>query len=602
MHRLAGGVFATALALLSAAFPATAATPPALSSPTNTLGAHLGGQYLGGPAGEASVSAGGNAVYRLPLELPAVAGGHNPQLALNYNSNVENGLLGMGWFLTGAVDAKITRCSQTIAQDGLVRAPRLDYDDVFCLNGHRLLLVSGTYGMPGAEYRTEIDQFSKIISQGIAGNGPERFEVFARDGRQMDFGASNSARVEAEASSTVRMWRLSGSTDRAGNHYRVEYHEDTLNGQSYPSALKLNENLAAGTSYNIVVDFTYEARSDDFVSYESGSTVRRHPKRLSKLEVFVDSAARYEYRFAYAVAGTRDVSRLVSVTRCDVGGTCQEPLIIEWKATSGGGYSFAWEEDVTGPGVGRMSNISSQRWHDLNGDGKSDHIMASGEYEHAVYLSGSTGHAPALWPLSARWYSPRCEILYSDLNADGNTDLILLTENPGQPANFDVGLSSPTGFTDVAYGSTAQRDSYLFVDIDADHLPDLVTIEEDQQGNQTVYDVRYALNTGSAFGPETDWLLNVPHSVDIADYTGDGLVDVMTESRYLKANSGDPQNLDMIDFGSSARLVQAGNDWVMQVEYADFNGDGLRDRKTTDANDNWVYQLNNGAGLSLMWR
>ncbi|MEM1145205.1 MAG: SpvB/TcaC N-terminal domain-containing protein, partial [Pseudomonadota bacterium] len=154
---------------------ASAATPPGLSPGGNSLGSSEP-RYYGGMVGTATVSAGGNAVYKVDLELPPAVRGFAPKLSLNYNSNVRNGLLGMGWFLSG-VESKITRCNATFETDGYTHGVNNTYDDRFCLDGQKLLLVSGTYGYPGSKYRIEIDQYADIEAMGTAGNGPEWFRV-----------------------------------------------------------------------------------------------------------------------------------------------------------------------------------------------------------------------------------------------------------------------------------------------------------------------------------------------------------------------------------------------------------------------------------------
>src|SRR6266404_566613 len=111
----------------------------------------------------------GAAAYRIPIRVPPGIAGMAPRLALVYNSQGGNGLLGVGWSFEGL--SFITHCPRTFAQDGVRGAVNYDANDRYCLDGQRLILVSGaSYGADAAEYRTERDTFSKLISYGAAGN------------------------------------------------------------------------------------------------------------------------------------------------------------------------------------------------------------------------------------------------------------------------------------------------------------------------------------------------------------------------------------------------------------------------------------------------
>ena len=75
-----------------------------------------------------------------PIRLPDGINGVQPSLAISYNSQSGNGLLGWGWNLCGL--SAITRIGQTLYHDGCTDGVNfVDYR--FALDGQRLMLVNG---------------------------------------------------------------------------------------------------------------------------------------------------------------------------------------------------------------------------------------------------------------------------------------------------------------------------------------------------------------------------------------------------------------------------------------------------------------------------
>ena len=89
--------------------------------------------------GSFAVSSTGEATYALPLIVPPGAAGMQPTLAVAYNSASGDGMLGMGFSLSGL--SAMTRCSRTMAQDNQIRSVRYDQHDALCLDGARLVPV-----------------------------------------------------------------------------------------------------------------------------------------------------------------------------------------------------------------------------------------------------------------------------------------------------------------------------------------------------------------------------------------------------------------------------------------------------------------------------
>lgn len=165
--------------------------------------APVGTSNVGSLAGTFAVSDSGAATYSIPIQVPPGTAGMQPALAFSYNSHAGNGLLGVGWSLSGL--STIHRCPSTIVQDG--RRAGINYDnrldnDKFCLDGQRLVQVDVLATFPAGhaqagqpqivEYRTEIDTFSKIVGYVEYPEiflSPTRFQVWTKSGQIMGFGS-----------------------------------------------------------------------------------------------------------------------------------------------------------------------------------------------------------------------------------------------------------------------------------------------------------------------------------------------------------------------------------------------------------------------------
>lgn len=183
-------------------------------------------------SGEFTVSAQGAASYRIPIAVPPGVAGMAPQLALAYNSQGGNGLLGVGWSLEGL--SSISRCPASLVTDGHVRGVKYDSGDRFCLDGQNLISANGLYATAGAEYRTERENFSRVRSYGAAGgntaNGPAYFIVQTKAGLTMEYGKTEDARIQAQGKSVVRAWAVNAMVDAKGNRIEFKYAEDTAAG------------------------------------------------------------------------------------------------------------------------------------------------------------------------------------------------------------------------------------------------------------------------------------------------------------------------------------------------------------------------------------
>jgi len=97
--------------------------------------------------GKFNVNQSGAATYTVPIAAPPGTAGMEPALSLDYSSAAGDGVVGLGWTLSGL--PSISRCPRTVAQDTIHGNVNYNTNDKFCLDGQRLMVISGTYGADG---------------------------------------------------------------------------------------------------------------------------------------------------------------------------------------------------------------------------------------------------------------------------------------------------------------------------------------------------------------------------------------------------------------------------------------------------------------------
>src|SRR6266567_1030100 len=133
--------------------------PPLPNTPTAGIGTLLG---------EFRVTPFGAAEYTIPIDVPPGRAGIQPKITILYNSMFGNGPLGHGFKLTGL--SMIDRVPQTFGRDRKRVPVYFNDNDALSLDGARLVLVAGENLTEGAEYRTELDSFSRITYGNFLGN------------------------------------------------------------------------------------------------------------------------------------------------------------------------------------------------------------------------------------------------------------------------------------------------------------------------------------------------------------------------------------------------------------------------------------------------
>jgi N-formylglutamate amidohydrolase len=559
--------------------------------------------------GQFSVSPSGAANYRIPIQVPPGVAGMAPKLELVYSSQGGNGILGLGWGISGL--STISRCARTKAQDGVVGGSvNFDANDRFCLDGQRLVLVSGTYGAAGSEYRTEIESFSKITALGTAGSGPASFLVKTKSGLTIEFGNTTDSRIEAVKASgvtsawavgTARAWAQNKISDVKGNYLTVTYSKDSSNGSYLPSRMDYTGNASStpvlSPGMSVVFVPGAAARQDAVTGYQAGASYL-NPKRIAKIQTYVGAALVKEYRLDYATQSTAlDRSQLSSITECDATGSCLPATSVQWGARKTAAFNTAstWIADFGTANSWTDASVTPRQVVDVNGDGLPD-IVGFGPNGVMVSLNNGSGFAAATswiaqFGTAQGWTNnsvhPR---QLADVNGDGLPDIVGFG-----PSGVMVALNTGTSFATAAnwiaqFGTSAggwsENNTYprYVVDVNGDGLPDVVGFSSTG--------VMVSLNTGSSFAAATNWIAYYGTSAGgwsesntypryVVDVNGDGLPDIVGFSSIgvmVSLNTGSSfasaVNWNAY-YGTSAGGWSENNTYPRYV--VDVNGDGLPD-------------------------
>lgn len=534
--------------------------------------------------GQFNVGENGTANYSIAVQAPPGVAGLEPKLSLGYNSDGGNGLLGVGWAMNGL--SSIARCPKTKAQDGYNGPINHDGNDVFCLDGQRLIALNGAaYGANGTEYRTERDSFAKIVSYASGSNasywsGPLSFKVWTKSGQEMEYGGTQDSRIESPGALTVnRVWALNKIKDTKGNYLSVSYVEDMANGECYPARIDYTGNEKTGQLPFNSIRFEYAPRPDISTFYAVGSMLKS-TVRLSNIKTYAGDMPVMDYRLGYNTDPQTYRSVLATVKQCEgKTGTCLPPTSFTWQYQTNGFTAARWETQAGGFSDG-------QQWFsaDVNGDGRSDLINMfndGGKVSIDVHLNTGGTFSAARWISLGGAFAAGQRTFTADVNNDGNIDIINVV-NDGGAATMDVYVSDGARYVRqqwaIRSGGFWDEQIWQVADFNGDGRADLVNIfAENGQANMDVH-----LNTGTAFALQR-WAtatgaITTTDRWFIADANGDGRSDI------YRLYQG-PTGMDIQVYGNNGTnfVVRTPFEtkrgfWSSQKWFvADMNGDGKVD-------------------------
>jgi Salmonella virulence plasmid 65kDa B protein/FG-GAP-like repeat len=428
------------------------------------------------------VSATGAATYQIPIWAPLGPKGVQPNLALTYNSQSGDGTMGPGWSLSGL--SAITRCNKTYAQDGMPAAVALATSDGYCLNGNRLRISSGTYGVAGSTYQTESADFSQITANGSAGNGPASFIVQGKDGLIFEYGNTTDSRIVATPNTSASQWLLNKVRDCIGNNYVVTYStgQSGSTGIGIPQTISYTPNSLGSTSYNYTVSLTYSLA--DSASLEAGylsGTLVKNTNRLDIIAIKSGANTIRKYALTYETSPTTSRSRLTQVKECtdDLLTDCLSPTTITYQNNQSGITPLITPAGSTTTDSGLNIQIV-----DLNGDGRQDIVgrgydIATSVQKVWVQLATNGGFGS---PIDVATFSSTYEpLLVDDFDGDGNDDILAGYGSVWTLYRWNGSGAFTSSTINVPIDTARYQwfDNITSVDFDGNGLPDLLSIHTD---------------------------------------------------------------------------------------------------------------------------
>lgn len=614
--------------------PLTSLTPAAI--PAVAVAEVQASDLVDATAADFSVNQSGAATYTIPISAITGTAGWTPQIALRYSSQEANGLVGPGWTIQGV--SAVNRCRATRIQDGGSKPITWTQSDRFCLDGQRLVLVSGgSYGAVGAVYKGEVDRHFRVTSVGGTPGNPSYFKIEYKDGSVAFYGGAPASRDPAATSlasgfdgnivtgnGSIYTWGLAKHQDSARNPIWFGYYNDA-SGYAIRQITYAYGTGVGPSNHNAQMIFEYESRADEVNRYVSGHLLNMK-RRLKKVTVQNAGQTIREFRLAYLENNPNvytGPSRLSSLQEC-LGSLCKPATQFTWSSVATG-FSGSPSAAFTliGPGTQIKERVGSHLFSDINADGCADVIWQERTNvpdNRLFYAMGSCQNTPASsinFTLASFTNGSQVvpfnikdgTLAAADYNVDGYSDVIVFepkTEHmlvflatPGVAGQWRL---SSTPITALA-AKPAQTphewetlNNHQIQDINADGLMDLVyrytwsgLVVRYGELDPTQTDAsnqRYRLGAAQSVAGVCGQLQYPSSLKPNGDVNGDGLSDF-----FVSDTGGGVTTIS----GTSASCfaTRAAGDSPTPM---DVNGDGLADLIGSTASESRV-ELNTGHGF-----
>ena len=625
--------------------------PPTAGVTGGPIGSGEG--VVGAIGGVVDVGGLGAATYTIPLELPEGIKGVQPNLSVTYNSQGGNGLLGWGWTLGGL--SAVSRVAENLFLDNRKKGVNFD-GDRFALDGQRLIANDGSYGNNLAEYRTEVDGMSKIVSytEDTIVNGPAKFKVWTADGLIMEYGFTSDSKIAYKISNDaneyeVALWLLNRVEDREGNYMTFEYGKGGAHYCVKRISYTGNANANLYPRYVLTFEYASGFRCDEETTFVGNHTLLQ--SRLLKSvsinwQVYspweLEETARYDFGYYAADAPSGfHYHRLkdIAYTR---GGASYNKTVVNWGTND---YSTTPSNLVVpvSPGSGNAFYNKVKYSGDFNGDGFKDIIVVyekSGKKKKkfaSVYLNDglrngtSTFHFHQEIELDIHTES----LQVADFNGDGRDDMVTVSRWPAgiwkkvrifpfltkwaSSGEWKLDYAEKTWDEDDLCIGKGFAANLMIGDFLGTGKTDMVMQIPD--GNTTIPKLLYiTYEGGNRFAMKRTDRLVLPGRVFVAaDFNGDGITEIWCDGNSKGCDEADEldsearSNAVVYKMTSKTTATQFNTSYMLSnghhISLGDFNGDGkcdmlsyVEDSKSDDLDrKSYRWMINYFKETELFW-
>ncbi len=314
------------------------------------------------------VSSQGSATYSIPIHGPAGTAGLQPAISLSYSSQSPASSVGIGWSIEGM--HVISRGSKNLRIDGQVSKINFDQNDALYFNGQRLIPISSSTDY--TEFRTQVDDGSRIRAYHISAKGPQSFTVETKSGLKIHLGKTDQSRINA--GSDILAWVSETVTDTLGNYIEFRYLKNNK-GDFNIKRILYTGNESGQSPY---ASYNFEYVDHDFspVTYLSGRELSRN-KQLKSITTRFKDRVMYGYELQHKKANGSDGFILTSITQYGADGKSLPPTVFEYSKTSPNWKTQdSWQDSL--PNLSGSNNLAdSVKIVDINKDGMADFLYAT---------------------------------------------------------------------------------------------------------------------------------------------------------------------------------------------------------------------------------